>query len=125
MQTRSFYHFNHFFTFSGNADAFLLPFQTLIHFFGQCRRVPFTVSTIDSLFRAMQTLSFYHFIHCFTFSGNAEVFLLPFQPLIHFFGQCRSVPFHGRPCRLLSLAIHTELFYLPLLTSLNTFHNDE
>jgi hypothetical protein len=93
MQSLSFYHFNHNFTFSGNAEALLLPFQPQFHFFGQCRGSPFTVSTAISLFRVMQRLSFYRFNRNFTFSGNAEALLLPFQPQFHFFGQCRGSPF--------------------------------
>jgi hypothetical protein len=93
MQSLSFYRFNRNFTFSGNAEPLLLPFQSQFHFFGQCRGSPFTVSTAISLFRAMQRLSFYRFNRNFTFSGNAEALLLPFQSQFHFFGQCRGSPF--------------------------------
>jgi hypothetical protein len=93
MQRLSFYHFNRNFTFSGNAEPFLLPFQPQFRFFGQCRASPFTVSTAISLFRAMQRLSFYRFNRNFTFSGNAEALLLPFQSQFHFFGQSRASPF--------------------------------
>ena len=64
-------------TFSGNAGGFLLPKMEFWHFFGQCRRVPFTENGVPPLFRAMQEGSFYRKWSSATFSGNASGFLLP------------------------------------------------
>jgi hypothetical protein len=111
MQRLSFYRFNRNFTFSGNAEALLLPFQPQFRFFGQCRASPFTISIAISLFRAMQSLSFYRFNRNFTFSGNAEPLLLPFQSQFHFFGQCRGSPFTVSTAISLFRAMQRLSFY--------------
>ena len=93
MKRLFFYRFNCFPAFSGNADAFLLPFSLRFRFFGQCRGFSFTVLIAFPLFRAKQRLFFYRFDFIPAFSGNAEAFLLPFGLLSRFFGQSRGFPF--------------------------------
>ncbi len=93
MQRLSFYRFPLSTSLSGNATPLLLPFFSLQFIFGQSRVFPFTIFPSSLQFRAMQLLSFYRFYLSTSFSGNAELFLLPFS-LLHFnFGQCSASPF--------------------------------
>jgi hypothetical protein len=86
MQRGSFYRFGIHYSFSGNAETFLLPFLHPPFYFGQCSDLPFTVLASTTLFRAMQRPSFYRFCIHYSFSGNAVTFLLPFWHQLLFFG---------------------------------------
>jgi hypothetical protein len=86
MQRGSFYRFGINYSFSSNAVTFLLPFWNQLLFFGQCSDLPFTVLASTTLFRVMQRPSFYRFGLNYSFSGNAETFLLPFWHQLLFSG---------------------------------------